>query len=229
MDELSAPETSMFLFLLNCRYEPEFLTDKLHCSPSRQYVCSDIGIWVPFGATEKKYSKRLCRGWNIFRWYENFEKRRSRVDQTPIRLDINGFWLRWWPKPQWLKRVHKMTRMEYIRKVIKIIDNYYVSVVYCHFWEIRSWSEFRYSGWKCYWLQPGERGTVLYHFLRLLNVERSGDMEMYYRRYNIHRRSLEGTHPSQSSSSKPSSAAWQQTPSPVSAYWSAWQILTKFA
>jgi hypothetical protein len=35
------------------------------------------------------------------------------------------------------------------------------------------------------------------------------------------------SHPSQSSHSEPSSAAWQQTPSPVSAYWSAWQILMK--
>jgi hypothetical protein len=32
-------------------------------------------------------------------------------------------------------------------------------------------------------------------------------------------------HPSQSSRSKPSLATCQQTPSPVSAYWSAWQIL----
>jgi hypothetical protein len=31
-----------------------------------------------------------------------------------------------------------------------------------------------------------------------------------------------------SSRSKPSSAAWQQTPSPVSAYWSAWQIVMNF-
>jgi hypothetical protein len=36
------------------------------------------------------------------------------------------------------------------------------------------------------------------------------------------------SHPSQSSRSKPSSAAWQQTPMPVSAYWSAWQILINF-
>jgi hypothetical protein len=35
--------------------------------------------------------------------------------------------------------------------------------------------------------------------------------------------------PSQSSRSKPSLAAWQQTPSPVSAYLSAWQILVKFS
>jgi hypothetical protein len=37
------------------------------------------------------------------------------------------------------------------------------------------------------------------------------------------------SHPSQSSRSKPSSAAWKQTPSPVSAYWSAWQIITNFS
>jgi hypothetical protein len=37
------------------------------------------------------------------------------------------------------------------------------------------------------------------------------------------------SHPSQSSRSKPSLAAWPQTPSPVSAYWSAWQILMNFS
>jgi hypothetical protein len=36
------------------------------------------------------------------------------------------------------------------------------------------------------------------------------------------------SHPSPSSRSKLSSAAWQQTPSQVSAYWSAWQILMNF-
>jgi hypothetical protein len=36
-------------------------------------------------------------------------------------------------------------------------------------------------------------------------------------------------HPSQSSRSKPSPAPWQQTHSPVSAYWSAWQILMNFS
>jgi hypothetical protein len=83
--------------------------------------------------------------------------------------------------------------MEYLRKVIKIIDNYCVSVVYFHFWAVLSRSETRYFGWKFYWLQPGERGTVLYHFVRLFNVEQSGDMEVYCRRYNILRRSLEET------------------------------------
>jgi hypothetical protein len=37
------------------------------------------------------------------------------------------------------------------------------------------------------------------------------------------------SYPSQSSRSKPSSAAWQQSHSPVSAYWSAWQILMNFS
>jgi hypothetical protein len=54
------------------------------------------------------------------------------------------------------------------------------------------------------------------------------------RRYSSHygdrlRTYSSTSHPFQSSRSKPSSAAWQQTPSPVSAYWSDWQILKLLA
>jgi hypothetical protein len=47
-------------------------------------------------------------------------------------------------------------------------------------------------------------------------------------RYSSHYGDRLRTHP-QSSRSKPSSAAWQQTSSPVSAYWYAWQILMNFS
>jgi hypothetical protein len=42
MNTVSAPEVSLFLYLLNCRYEPELLADPMHCFLVRMHTCFDM-------------------------------------------------------------------------------------------------------------------------------------------------------------------------------------------